>query len=258
MGLDARDYIVVEQYGVLTGDLEATLSGQVHVDGSELDYTMYDTNWSDGTMPLNKQFVVKVLKGLSSPDTNDLQSTYTYYFTSRMDPLYTSYILVRQTGGVFLDSVPVDLINREILHTSLLVQAIASSGQLNPVAWYITRFVTCKVAYTLLTGYIQGLATGGYRSKTLGDFRIEANTDIKGAIAPKIQELINCIYSTGNMILNNGLSHPGAAYGVRARAELFSALPDLTRWPMESDRTTPAETIFGDIYLPGGRKKLPF
>lgn len=253
MGLDPHNYIEVKQYGVLTGTLEQTISGQIHVDDETLTYYPYDSNWSGGTMPLNKYFEVKVKKGLSSPYTQDLQSTYSFYFTSGLHPLYSSYILVRQTGGAFLDNVSIDTINREILHTSLIVQAIASADSLN--AWYVTRYVTCKVAYTLLNGFVQSLAVGGYRSKTLGDFTIEANTDIKSAIDPKLQELIDCITRTGNMILTNGVGHPTAVHGVRSRSELLKALPDITRWPVETDRTTAEELIFGDIYKSGGRKK---
>jgi len=173
--------------------------------------------------------------------------------------MYSSYILVRQTGGAFLDRVSIDTINREVHYVSLLVDAIASEALLSSSAWFITKFVTCRVAYSLLTGVIQGVAIDGYRSKTLGDFTIEANTNIQAAFKPKLDELINCILETSQLILNEGLRHAPAAWGVRAEHDLLANLPYMTRWPLSSDRLIPESLTLGVEYpLDTNRRKILF
>ena len=252
MSFDPHDHISVERYGVLTGQKEADVSGTISVDGSLLTFTPYDE------LELNKQYNIKVSAGLQSPMLLPLQTNVEVYFTTQMDPMYSSYILVRQTGGAFLDLVPVDVINREIYHISLIVNAIAPvEVLLSPIPWYVTRFVTCRVAYGLLTGIIEKVIIDGYSSKTLGDFRIEANNDIRSAVTPKLNELADCVTSTSAMIINAGLPYAGSAWGVKARTQLTAAIQDLTRWPIETGRTRTYNDIFGtDTYTNKGKRRL--
>jgi len=250
MSFDPHNHITVGRYGVLTGQLEENISGQITVDGSLLSFVPYDA------LSLNKEYAITITAGLQSPILLPLQEDYEFAFTTRMDPMYSSYILVRQTGGAFLDTVSVDTINREIYHISLIVNSIIPAEIfLAPLPWYITRFVTCRVAFGLLTGAIEKVVIEGYSSKTLGDFRIEANTDIRSAVRPKLEELADCIRLTSSMIVNSGLPYAGAQWGVRAQTMFESALSDLTRWPITTGRTRSYDDIFGtDTYTKGKRR----
>lgn len=247
MGFDPHNYLLVKQYGILTGQYEATLSGQIHVDDEVLSFYPYDT------LPLNKYFEVTVKKGLSSTgEARDLAEDYKFYFTSRLHPMYSSYVLVRTTGGAFLDLVPQDIINREIHYYSLLIDSIAPEAVAGGY-WYVTKYVTCRTAYSLLSGAIQKLIINGYRSKSLGDLTIEANTDIKNAVSPKLDELKACLEETANLIANGGKRYPEALTGVRSQAALTTALLDLTRYPLTTGRLLSEESIFGDIYNDQGQ-----
>ena len=251
MSFDPNQHVTVERFGVLTGQKEADVLGQISVDGSVLTFT------PDEDFDLNKQYVVTVTAGLQSPILLPLIDDFEMYFTTLMDPMYSSYVLVRQTGGAFLDMVPVDVINREIYHISLIVNSIAPSEIMVTVPWYVTRFVTCRVAYGLLTGVLEKLVIDGYTSKTLGDFRIEANTDIKSAVAPKLEELANCVRSTSSLIVNSGLPFAGAQWGVRASAMFTQALNDLTRWPLAPGRSRTDSQIFGSgTYNSKGKRSM--
>jgi len=241
--------VTIKQYGVLTGQYEKTVSGSFSVSSNVLTITPYES-WV-----LNKYYVVTVKKGLSSTGAaKDLASNYTFSFTSLLHPMYSSYILVRQTGGAFLDLIPQDVINREIHYFSLLVDAIAP-GASSSGYWYVTQYVTCRTAYSLLTGAMQKLVISGYRSKTLGDFTIETNTDVKNSVGPKLDQLKACIEETTNLLLNDGLRYPEALTGIRSEAELTSALTDLTRHPAVTGRELTDEEIYEDQYTEEGPLK---
>jgi len=251
MSFNPNDHITISRYGVLTGQKEAEISGQISVNGSVVTFTPTEA------FDLNKQYNISISAGLQSPILLPLQSDFNAYFTTQMQPMYSSYVLVRQTGGAFLDMVPVDAINREILHMSLIVDSIAPAEIMLTVPWFVTRFVTCRVAFGLLTGVIEKVVIDGYSSKTLGDFKIESNNDIRSAITPKLNELADCIRSTSSLIVNAGLPFAGAEWGVRASAMFTRALADITRWPLETGRTRSYDDIFGaGTYSNKGKRKL--
>lgn len=249
MGYDPHDYVTIKQYGALTGQYEKTISGAFNVASTVLTITPYEA-WA-----LNKYYVVTVKKGLSSTgEALNLASNYVFSFTSQLHPMYSSYLLVRQTGGAFLDLISQDVINREIYHFSLLVEAIAPTAVAGGY-WYVTQYVTCRTAYSLLTGALQRLVISGYRSKTLGDFTIETNTDVKNAVGPKLDQLKACIEETGNMLANDGMKYAAALTGIRSETELSIALTDLTRYPAVTGRLIADDEIYEDQYTDEGPLK---
>jgi len=228
MSFDIHDHVIVEQFGTLTGQRECEISGRFIVDGSDLYIYPYTT------FPLNKEIRIQITEGLQSPILKPLPEDFRSWFTTRMHPMYSSYILVRQTGGALLDSVLIDTINREIYHISLIVDSITPVEITSQLPWYVTRFVTCRVAYGLLTGVMEGLAVDGVRSKTLGDFSVETHSDIGALFNAKLDELRDCIKTTSGLIVNAGLPYAGVEWGVRAKTMFERVIADITRWPLRA------------------------
>lgn len=248
-----EEFISIKQYSVLAGAYEADVSGTFSLVGNTVTFTPA-CPWS-----YNKEIHIIVEAGLEGASTNALQSDYESIFTTVFYPMYSSAILVKMTGGALLDPMKNDPINRLILEHSIIMQNLWYED-INDcdIPWFITRYVTCKVAYEILSGNIQQYI-GSAISKRLGDFEIEGIRDVPGLIRPKLQELSACITSTMAFILNQGKLHASPKWSARAKQALEGST-HLNRVPFRTPSTKDMKDISSEQYYSDGpgAKKLGF
>ena len=248
-----QNYVAIRQYNVLTGIYECDVSGTFVLVGDTVTFTPA-CPWS-----YNKEIHIVVKAGLEGASTNALQSDYESIFTTVFYPMYSSAILVKMTGGALLDSMKDDPINRLILEHSIIMQNLWYEDIDDcDIPWFITRYVTCKVAYEILSGNIQQYV-GSAISKRLGDFEIEGIRDVPGLVRPKLQELDACIASTMAFILNQGKLHASPQWSARAKQDLESA-SHLNRVPLRQPSTKDMKDISSEKYYRDGAgpKRLRF
>ena len=248
-----QEFIGIKQYNVLTGAYEADVSGTFSLVNSTVTFTPA-CPWS-----YNKEIHIIVEAGLEGASTNALQSDYESIFTTVFYPMYSSAVLVKLTGGALLDVMKDDPINRLILEHSIIMQNVWYED-INDcdIPWFITRYITCKVAYEILSGNIQQFV-GTAISKRLGDFEIEGIRDVPGLVRPKLQELDACIASTMAFILNQGKLHAAPKWSARAKQALESST-HLNRVPFRQPSTRDMRDISSEKYYSDGPgpKKIRF
>jgi len=251
--MEYEEFIKIRQYSVLTGIYEADVSGTFALVDNIVTFTPV-CPWS-----YNKEVHIIVDAGLEGANTNALQSDYESIFTTVFYPMYSSALLVKMTGGALLDSMKEDPINRLILEHSIIMQNLwYETIDDCDIPWFITRYVTCKVAYEILSGNIQHYI-GTAISKRLGDFEIEGIRDVPGLVRPKLQELDACIASTMGLILNQGKLHASPQWSARAKQALESCA-HLNRVPFRKPSTKDMKDISSEKYYTDGAgpKRLRF
>jgi len=241
------DYIHVYQYNALTGYYEAELSGTIVISNGVLTWTPTADYYC------NKEIHIVVDVGATGDTTNALQTRYESIFTTVFYPMYSSATLVRLSGGALLDSVEEGTINRLILMHSLAVANIYPKAIDDcDIPWFITRYVTCKVAYDLLSGQAQKYI-GSAISKRLGDFEVEGIRDVPGLIRPKLMELIACVETMMKYILNDGSLFADPQWSARAK-ENIEANTRLGRVPFREPNQVGIENITSEEYFTDGPK----
>jgi len=188
-----------------------TFTNQIYsyeVDNVELSGSLISIVF-DEPLITNRQYTTTILKGLSgiyNESVYKLQTTQSYWFTSRYCPIFSTLGKVKLVGGPILDSFLDDTIYRMIHKNSLDAIDLFNVSTGSTISydywgcsWHdvpitLRRYVECKTAYDLLA---LSKMSGKYpeQLKTLGDLTIKyASSDntSKQADPSLVKELYDC------------------------------------------------------------------
>ena len=203
-----------------------------------------------GYLTTNRQYTVYIGAGISglippSGEVLELESSYTFWFTSIYCPQFSTSRKIRLAAGPAIDNFTDDAIYRMIHRNSLDAVDLFNLYNSTNVAYdywgcdwqdiplQMKRYVECKTAYDLLSliklnSSING--TNGNVLKTLGDMTIKysaapsSSSSGPNADPNKLRELYNCWQEASRMFKNisvavkgyydssKGFSHPVIAY----------------------------------------------
>lgn len=134
------------------------------------------------------------LTGIKSTDGDDLQE-FSSYFTTEMNPMYSSPTKVSQLIGNYLDGIGEDIINQLILAYSYEAEVLTACDVTdNKWKFLSSQWVSLKVATDVLYNSNLYLGeSGGKVYKKLGDFSIskDSDTDAGGPVKGMLDKL-NC------------------------------------------------------------------
>lgn len=128
---------------------------------------------------------------ISSTSGNSLAEDYTFYFTTKYAPLYSSVRKIRLDIGAYVQNVPDDTINFAIFEASLEADFITFGDATTVTAYYefIRRqWTTCRAEEILLTNLLN--AGGGLKRKKLADLEVEYDPK---AIGNALDRALGCL-----------------------------------------------------------------
>jgi len=140
----------------------------------------------DSPLTTNRQYTITLLAGISGVyDSENVQMTedYSFWFTSKYCPLFTSVGRVKLEAGPDAESLEDDTIYRMIHKNSMdavdmfnLVNGTSYAYDYWGCTWHdalqvLRRYVECKTAYDILN-FVE-MAGNGDELKTLGDMTIK-------------------------------------------------------------------------------------
>lgn len=199
-------------------------------------YYRIQTSWDDKTVYIlprlgdswkyNQEYSVQVLPGLSGVINYTMSTPYTFWFTSRYCPLFSTPQAVKLLGGPTVEAFSDDTVYRMIHKNSMDAMDIAgiNSGENIPynkygcgpdgIPYELRRYVECKTAYDLLTLARMVNSAGYSQTKLLGDMRISyggAPSSSSNTSPDRTKELYDCFMG----LMNNLTKGEGIKYAVR-------------------------------------------
>ena len=191
----------------------------------------------DSTTPefdYNTEYTVNINKNITSINALKLLNNETFWFTSKMCPMFTYANIIIMKLGVEGEKFTEDTINRYIHRTSMeAIDLMNMSPSCDGghqysydkfgctpeyVPYNLKRYVECKVTYDLINilnrlRLISG--TAGGQTKSLGDMTIKYNSTLMAPIkGPNpLQDAYNCFMALQN-ILSNSSSPCGTGAGI--------------------------------------------
>jgi len=190
---------------------------QTYEDDPFLFILPYASNFPDlGYFWYNQQYDVTFLPGLSGVQNTEMETAYSFWFTTQYCPLFTTPERVALVGGPTIEDFTSDTIYRMIMKNSRGAIDIynLSHGAVAYNAFGCTptnvpsdlrTYVECKTAYDLMSIADRASAIGLAQSKTLGDMSIKygGSPGSSSGGAPDIRKnLYDCFMSAMNAIGN--------------------------------------------------------
>jgi hypothetical protein len=165
----------------------------------------------------NNLIIVTVDKDTAtgSVSGDQLSEDFTFWFTSKYYPLYSSVRKVRLEVGSLIMSVKDDTINRAIYEASLLADQLTWGVVQNTELYKFARreWVTCKAAQILL---LNSISSNGLRSKKLDNLEVEYDTDLGKDLLDKIN---NCLAKWEKELASGGAAVQTPAYFVKGACD---------------------------------------
>jgi len=194
-----------------TADYQTRLDYFVQVTGRHIlyatpGYATTDPGWEvmeDGRvlyitpsdqLPENMEYTIKLQAGLPGLSSFPLAEDFESFFTTEMNPLYTTPEVIRVNPvGPLIQDIPDDTINRLIYEHSVEASSMYPGEIGEDVPYYVHMFVTCSVKLDLLYSYLASAATRAGGSKRLGDMSIEyGDSDPTKPVRELMDDLRKC------------------------------------------------------------------
>jgi len=141
-------------------------------------------------LDINSLITLELFSGIKAMDGAELEENFFSYFSTEMDPLYSSCLAIRSIVGAFVEEVSDDIINQLILKYSILAEDLGMNCSLDD-RWlrYASEWVTYSVSIIILHNTDEfKSASEGKIFKQLGDFSI--SRDNAGGNNSAIKELM--------------------------------------------------------------------
>jgi hypothetical protein len=164
-------------------------------------------SYAYGVLEESNEYTVTIKDGMPGTTKNALPEDYCFFFTTQMDPMYSSVEVMRLNLGSLIADVPDDTLNRIICENgryALLIYKydVRDTG----VPWYLPKFVECKSKLDALNAQFLGMGAIGGR-KVLADFTVDRGNqgkDIMALAGPKIMELQLCVQEMEARLIAGG------------------------------------------------------
>lgn|GEM_PF-5241975 len=237
---DLENYVTVENGHVL-GD-----------PAYEYDSVEYDLTSSGPVLTITpsgyeeaNEYLITILAGISGAAAYPMTTDYSFMFTTKMSPMYSSSKIVRLNIGPFIKSVPDDTLNRLIYENSLLAANLSSSAiPSGNVPYYVKQYVTCKSKLDALdAAQLQRSASAGVR-KRLADFSIEFD-DRNRSLAPIRNKFEKCVEEMEKLLTTGGY---GTSFVPFQIGKYSSRRPTWRRYPFKErvDRPDVTDVDFSE------------
>lgn len=207
------------------------------IDNDVKPYSFYDFNYSFQTSDLynaiyilpdlttsrfryNTEYNVSIKEGLLGLNTNPLQKSENFWFTSQYCPLFTTVTTIKLMAGPVIEGFNDDTIYRMIHKNSIDAIDIINTGggtklpydyfgcTPDGVPYILRRYVECKTAYDLLNIADSISNVGLSQSKRLGDMDIKYGgaPGGKGPNDDKKKDFYDCFMGLLNL-MGNGIQN---------------------------------------------------
>jgi len=181
----------------------------------------------------------------------DDDTDYTFQFTTRYEPLFSSINIIRGEIGGFISDVPDDTINLLIYENSVFLNERAETTYTTYTAPYEYRqWTKCKTEYDLLHGkllkFLQEAGRGQGDTKKLGDLSISrtlggTGTDIARGLQPALDKAKKC-YEFWWGIISGGSQ---ALRAIKGSTATVGVTPQDIRFTRNWEMLPPSTTVRG-------------
>jgi hypothetical protein len=154
---------------------------------------------------------------VGSTSGDDLNEDYTFWFTTKYSPLYSSVRKVRLEVGSLISSMKDDTINRAIFEASLMADQL-TWGEVVSDASDLYKFArrewtTCKAAQILL---MNSLSANGIKSKKLDNLEVTYDANLGKGMLDKIN---NCLLKWEAELQSGGAAVQKPSYFIKGSAD---------------------------------------
>lgn len=171
-------------------------------------------------LEFNEIILIDVINGIKSSDGKQiLEEDKVFSFSTEYNPFYCSVEMLRAEMGSWVDLVPDDTMALAIHWASVEADNITSTGAVSEKYFYArTRFVMYDAAVKLFSMPVG--ASGGGKSKQLGDLLIKDGTGVEFNLKDLVEELKEerdewwrVVNARGSIVLGQGLGPTSASKG---------------------------------------------
>lgn len=213
------EYIFTVPAGASLGDAYDYWTGVV--DGQNLAATLSFNIGSGGEItstepPLyeNNAVYFKLLSTVAdNDDGTQLGVDYTWYFTTKYNPLYESFRRIQLDMGSLVSNLPIDTINLAIFEASIEADALTFGTVTNNRYFTFARrqYVACTAEMILLHALLGASGEGGGgKSKTLADLKV-STTGGASSEGGLLERVLNCRVKWEAMLTSAGEIGPGTS-----------------------------------------------
>ena len=161
----------------------------------------------------NNEYTVTVNSGIKGVEKTQYNDPYSFWFTSKYCPLYSTVTKIKLIAGPNIESFSDDTILRLIHKNSLEALSMVGGTKKLPINYYncdgsrappeVIKYVECKTAYDLLAMLDALHLSGVSQTKTLGDMTIKYGGQAHPGkdLNPK-KLLYDCFLSAMHMLSN--------------------------------------------------------
>lgn len=212
--------------GILTSQsLQSTFSFEVSASG-------IITSLPETQLWENNLIKVTVSSGIQATDGTSLSSDYEFEFMTTANPAYTNIRKILLVAGSYLTGVEDDAIQTAILEASIEADTLTWTSNIGNLAIFRharREYVTCLASSILLNN----LASGSLRSKSLGDLRVEYDTN---GLRDMLRGFEGCLEKWQPQILAGGNAKVAASPQRVIKGSLDPDRPSISRmWQSTSE-----------------------